>query len=200
MTGYVRGTTTVSWYKTECATCTRSCADSAGEWVGVVYCCANVQDLVLASMGSFLRWITCIFDCCVDLMFDLVRLAIGSWLPLELAGTGVFLGIVIGSWGATSVAISPLSFCWPPLEMDGRTDVCLCNTGGLVIACLVLVPVFSNYQILFGQLQLPPIVNCRCCLVNIWVLLIGSVLYGLVCILPWPVGALGMCANIQLYL
>ena len=83
----------------------RSCAASAREWDGVVYCCANGRDIVISAMGSFLGWITCMFDCCVDLMFDLVLLAIGSWSPLELAGTGVFLGISIGSWGAISVAI-----------------------------------------------------------------------------------------------
>ena len=88
-----------------------------------MYCCANVRYLVLAGTGSFLGWIPCMFYCCVDLIFDLVRLAIGSWSPLELAGTCVFLGIVIGSWGATSGAILPLSFRWPPLDMDGRTDV-----------------------------------------------------------------------------
>ena len=70
------------------------------------------------------------FDCCVDLMFDLVRLAIGSWSLLELAGTWVFLGIFIGCWCTTSVDFFTLSLCWPPLEMDGRNDVCLCSTGG----------------------------------------------------------------------
>ena len=73
------------------------CAASARECDGVVYFCENVRDIVLAAMGSFLGWIPCMFDCCVDLMFVLVRLAIGSWTPLELAGTEVFLGIVIGS-------------------------------------------------------------------------------------------------------
>ena len=91
----------MSWCKTACDTCASSCAASARECDGVVYFCANVRDLVLAEMGSFLGWIYCIFDCCVDLMFDLVRLAIGSWSPLDLAGTWVFLGIVIGCWCTT---------------------------------------------------------------------------------------------------
>ena len=70
------------------------------------------------------------FDCCVNLMFDLVRLEIGSWPSLELAGTGVFLGIVIGGWGTKSVEMFSLSLRWPTLDMDDRTDVCLCMTGG----------------------------------------------------------------------
>ena len=72
------------------------------------------------------------FDCCVDLMFDLVRLVIGSWSPLELAFTWVFLGIVIGCWCTTSVYFLTLSLRWAPLDMDSRTDVCLCSTGGIV--------------------------------------------------------------------
>ena len=113
----------MSCSKTACATCARSCADSARECDEVVYFCANVRDLVLAAMGSFLGWISCIFDCCVELMFDLVVLAIGYWSPLELAGTGVFLGIVIDGWCTTSVDSPPLSLCWPPLEMYDRTSV-----------------------------------------------------------------------------
>ena len=72
--------------------------------------------------------------------------------------------------------------------------------GGLVIVCLVLVPVFYNFEILFRQLQLPPIVNYKCCLANISVLLIISVLHGPVCLLPSPVYALDMRVNIPLYL
>ena len=128
-----------------------------------------MRDLVLAAMGSFFGWISCMSDCCVDFLFNLVRLEIGSWSPLELAGTMVFLGIVIGCWCNTYLEFITLSLRCPPLKMDGRTDVCLCSTGGggLVIVCLVLVPVFSNFQRLFAQVQLPPIVNHRCCLVNL---------------------------------
>ena len=93
-----------------CATCVSSCAASACECDRVVYCCANVWDIVLAAMGSCLGWISCMFDCCVDLMIDLVRLAIVSWSPLELAGTWVFLGIVIGGWCTTSVEFFTLSY------------------------------------------------------------------------------------------
>ena len=53
-------------------------------------------------------WISCMFDYCLDLVFDLVRLAIGSWSPLELAGTWVFLGIVIGCWCTTSMEFYPV--------------------------------------------------------------------------------------------
>ena len=72
------------------------------------------------------------FDCCVDLMFDLVLLSIGSWSPLELAGTWACLGIVIGFWCTAPLEFITLSLRWPPLDMGGRTDVCLCSTGGLV--------------------------------------------------------------------
>ena len=121
----------MSWSKTVCATCVRSFSASARECDGVVYCCVNVWDIVLDAMGSCLGWISCMFDCCVDLMFDLVRLEIGSWSPLELASTWVFLGIFIGCWCTTSMEFFTLSFRWPPLDMDGRTDVCLCSTGGV---------------------------------------------------------------------
>ena len=96
-----------------------------------------------------------------------------------------------------------LSLRWPPLEMDSSTDVCLCSMGGgggVVIVCLVLVPVFSNFQRFFGQLQLPPIVNHKCYLENLSVLLIRSVLHGSVCILPSPVDVLDRRVNIPLYL
>ena len=120
----------MSWSKTACATCERSCVAIARECDGVVYFCANVRDFVLGAMGSFLGWIYCMFDFYVDLMFDLVRLEIGSWPPLELAGTWVILGIVIGCWCNTPLEFITLSLRWPPLEMDGRTDVCLYSTGG----------------------------------------------------------------------
>ena len=113
-----------------CAKCARSCDASACECGGVVYCCANARDIVLSAMGSCLGWISCMFDCCVDLMFDLVRLEIGSWSPLELDGTRVFLGVFIFCWCTTPLEFITLSLRWPPLEMDGRTDVCLCSTGG----------------------------------------------------------------------
>ena len=61
-----------------CATCVRSCAASARDCDGVVYCCANVRDLVPAAMGSCLGWISCMFDCYVELVFDMVLLVIGS--------------------------------------------------------------------------------------------------------------------------
>ena len=88
-----------------------------------------MRDLVLAAMGSVLGWISCMSDCCVDLMFDLVRLEIGSWSPLELDGSWVFLGILIGCWCTTSLEFITLSLRWPPLDMDGRTDVLLFSTG-----------------------------------------------------------------------
>ena len=151
----------MSWSKTACDTCARSFSASACECGRVVYFFVNVRDLVLVEMGSFFGWISCMFDCCVDLMFDMVRLEIGSWSPLGLAGTWMFLGIVIGCWCNTPLEFITLFLRWPPLEVEGRTDVCLYSTGGgsLVIVCLVLVPVFSNFQTLLVQLQFPPIVN-----------------------------------------
>ena len=161
-----------------------------------------MRDLVIAAMGSFIGWISCMFDGGVDLMFDLVRLAIGSRSPLELAGTWLFLGIVIGCLCNTPLEFITLSLRWPPLDMDGSTDACLfiARGGGVVIVCLVLVPVFSNFQGLFGQLQSPPIVNHRCFLANLLVLLIRSVLRGSDCLLPSPMDALDMRVNIPLYL
>ena len=55
-----------------------SCVASAIECEGVVYFCANVQDLVLFAIGSLFFWIFlvgCNFDV---LLLDLVILAIGS--------------------------------------------------------------------------------------------------------------------------
>ena len=82
-----------------------------------------MQDVVLAAMDSFFGWLSCLFDFCVDLVFDLVFLEIGSCSPLELSGTWVFLGIYIGCWCTTPLEFITLSLRWPPLEMGGRTDV-----------------------------------------------------------------------------
>ena len=60
-----------------------SCAAKALECDGVVYFYENVRDLVLAEIGSFRVWISWIFCGLVESMLDLVRLAIGSWSPLE---------------------------------------------------------------------------------------------------------------------
>ena len=140
----------MSWSKTACDTCARSCSASAHECDGIVYFFMNVRDFVLAAMGSFSGWIYCMFDCYVDLMFDLVLFPIGSWLPLEVAGTWVFLGMVIGCWCNTTLEFINLSLRWPPLDMDGRTYVCLCSTGGR----------FGNSMFVLGAsvLQFPKIV------------------------------------------
>ena len=44
-------------------------------------------DLALAAIGSFRGWIACMVGGLVESMCDLVRLAIGSWSPLELTDT-----------------------------------------------------------------------------------------------------------------
>ena len=66
-------------------------------------------------------------------MLDLVRLAIGSWSPLELTATWVFFGTVSGFCCNTPLEVITLFFSWPPLEVGVgyRTgaDACLGRTG-----------------------------------------------------------------------
>ena len=65
-------------------------------------------------------------------MRKLVRLAIGSWLPLELNATWVFFGIVGGFCCNTPLKVSTLYLFCPPLEVGvgycGGTDACLVRT------------------------------------------------------------------------
>ena len=65
----------------------RTFAANTLECDGVAYFCDNVWDLVLGVIGSFMDCIAWIFGGLVEYMLDLVRLAIGSWSPLELTST-----------------------------------------------------------------------------------------------------------------
>ena len=66
-------------------------------------------------------------------MLDLVRLAIGSWSPLELTATWVFFGIVSGFFCNALLEIITLSLSWPPLEVVVGYHIvayaCLGRTG-----------------------------------------------------------------------
>ena len=107
-------------------------------------------------------------DCCVDLMFDLVLLEICSWSPLELDGTWVFIVICFGCWCTKPLGFITLSLSWTPLEMGVRTDVCLYSTGvGFGNSMFDLGASVLQFPIFPGQLQLPPVVNHRCCWVNL---------------------------------
>ena len=48
------------------------------------------MDIVLSAMGSFRVWVAWIVVGLVESMSDIVRLAIGSWSPLELTATWMF--------------------------------------------------------------------------------------------------------------
>ena len=74
-------------------------------------------DLVLAAIGSFRGWIAWIFGGLVEYMRDMVRLAIGSWSPLELNATWVFFGILSGFCCNTPLEVITLYLSWPPLEV-----------------------------------------------------------------------------------
>ena len=67
-----------------------SCAANALECDGVLYLFDNVHYLVLAAIGSFRVWIASMVGRLAESRLDLVRLAIGSWSPLELIATWVF--------------------------------------------------------------------------------------------------------------
>ena len=68
-----------------------SCAANALECDGVVYFCENVWDLVLAAIGSFRVFVAWMVSGIFEYMLGMVSLAIGSWSPLELIATWVFL-------------------------------------------------------------------------------------------------------------
>ena len=100
-------------------------------------------------------------------MRDLVRLAIGSWSPLELTATWAFFGIVSGFFCNTPLEVITLYFSWPTLEVCvgyrsgddaylGRTGVGCINFFTIQVVRILL---FNNLQRLFGPLQLPLIVN-----------------------------------------
>ena len=110
-----------------------SCAANALECDGVVYFCVTVLDLVLAAMDSFRGCIAWRVGGLVEFMHDLVRLAIGSWSPLELTATWVFFEMMSGFCCNTTLEVINLSLFWPPLEVGvgyhGVTDACLGRTG-----------------------------------------------------------------------
>ena len=89
--------------------------------------------LVLAEIGSFRGWIAWIVGRLVEYMRDIVRLVIGSWLPLELTATWVLFGIVSGFCCNTPLEVINLYLYWTPLEVGvgyrSGDDACLCRTG-----------------------------------------------------------------------
>ena len=110
-----------------------SCADNALECDGVVYFCDNFWGIVLSAIGSFRVWIDWMVGGLAESMLDQVRLAIGSWSPLELIATWVFLGIVSNFCCTTPLEVIAIFFSWPPLEVGvgyrTSTAVCLAMTG-----------------------------------------------------------------------
>ena len=90
-------------------------------------------DLVLTAIGSFRVWIAWVVGGLVESMCDMVRLAIGSWSPLELTATLVFFGIVSGFCYNTPLEVITLSLSWPPLEVVVGYHIvayaCLGRTG-----------------------------------------------------------------------
>ena len=84
-------------------------------------------------IGSFRVWIAWICGGLVEAMCDLVQLAIGSWSPLELTTTWVFLEILSSCCWDTPLEVFTLSLPWPPLEVGGGyrsgSHACSCTTG-----------------------------------------------------------------------
>ena len=68
-------------------------------------------------MGSFRGWIVWIGRGLVEAMRDLVQLTMGSWSPLELTATWVFLEIVSECCWDTTLEVITLSLPWSPLEV-----------------------------------------------------------------------------------
>ena len=106
------------------------------EFDGVVYFCANVRDLVLSEIGSFRVWIDWMFGELSESMLDWVCLAIGSWSPLELISTCVFLVIVSNFCCTTPLEFTAVCFYWPSLEVvvGCRTDTTTC-LGMIGVEC-----------------------------------------------------------------
>ena len=102
-------------YKTEFAICVGICAANALECDGVVYFCDNVRDIVLVAIGSFRVWIAWMVGGLDESMLDLVRLAIGSWSPLELIANWVFFGILSNLCCTKPMKIIAVFFSQPPL-------------------------------------------------------------------------------------
>ena len=107
---------------------------NAIECEGVVYFCVTVRDLVSFAIGSFRVWIACMVGKFSVSMLDLVRLAIGSWSPVELIVIFVFFGIVSVFCWTTPLEVMVVWFSWSPLEVSvgylfGATS-CLGMSGG----------------------------------------------------------------------
>ena len=98
-------------------TCVSSCAANIIECEGVVYSCETVRDLVLVAIGSFRFWIAWMDGWFADFMIDLVRLAIGSWSPLEFIATCVFFGTGSNYCSTTPLEVMAVCFSWSPLEL-----------------------------------------------------------------------------------
>ena len=94
-----------------------SCAAKILEFEGVAYFCDTVRDLVLVAIGSFRFWIAWMVGGFAEFMLDLVRLAIGSWSPLDLIETCVFFGIGSNCCCTKPLEVMALCFSWPPLEV-----------------------------------------------------------------------------------
>ena len=74
-------------------------------------------DLVRAMIGSFMVWISCKGGRLAETMRDLVQVAMGSWLPLELDATWVFLEIIRGCCWNAPLEVVTLYLPWSPLEV-----------------------------------------------------------------------------------
>ena len=73
--------------------------------------------LVRAANGSLRGWIALKDGRLDEVMRDLVRVAIGSWSPLDLDATWVYLEIISGYCWYTPLEVSTLCLPWSPLEV-----------------------------------------------------------------------------------
>ena len=73
--------------------------------------------LVLCAIGSFSVRIDCMVGGLAESMIDRVRLAIGSWSPLELIVTWVFFGILSNFCCTIPLEVMDVFLSWPPLKV-----------------------------------------------------------------------------------
>ena len=113
-----------------------SCAANAMECEGLVQFCDTVWDIFLVAIGSFRVWIAWMVGGFAEFMLDLVRLAIGSWSPLELIATCVFFGIGSKFCCTTLLGVMAVYFSWSPLEVGVgyRTGATAC-LGMIGVEC-----------------------------------------------------------------
>ena len=76
-----------------------------------------MQDLVRAASVSLRGWIAAKGGRLAEEMHDIVQVAMGSWSPLELAATWVFLEIISGCCWDALLEVFTLSLTWSPLEL-----------------------------------------------------------------------------------